>query len=138
MYMTLLTLLHAYGDAGALVLRLAVGLIFIRHGVQKWQLWKATPSPSMPPRLLMTLRLLSLFEPAGGIAVTLGLLTQIAAFGLGLIMLGALYFKIRVWKIKFIATDTTGWEFDLVLLAAAIVLTLAGGGAWALDRLLGM
>ena len=37
-------------------------------------------------------------------------------------MLGAIYFKIFKWKMPFTSQTSTGWEFDLVLLAAGLVI----------------
>ncbi|MBI2444371.1 MAG: DoxX family protein [Candidatus Magasanikbacteria bacterium] len=99
----------------------------------KWKMWKMTPSEQMPSGMLSLMKFLSVVEPLGGIAVLLGFLTQLAAAGLGLVMLGALRFKLGVWKMPFMAQDKTGWEFDLLILAAAIALFLMGGGAFGLD-----
>lgn len=121
--------LTQYGDWGLLFLRIAVGTIFLVHGFSKWPMWRMQPSEKMPGMMLATMRFLSVAEPLGGAAVLVGLLTQIAAAGLALVMLGALYLKIRVWKNKFV----NGWEFDLALLAANIALALLGAGAWSID-----
>jgi putative oxidoreductase len=108
--------LYNHVDWALLGLRIAVGAIFLAHGISKWPMWKMQPSTEMPKGMLMTMRLLSVVEPLGGAAVLLGVLTQVAAIGLGVIMLGALYLKITKWKTKF--TGNNGWEFDLLLLAA--------------------
>lgn len=119
---------------GLLALRLAVGSVFLFHGIQKWALWGEAPSSaSLTPNMLNIMKFLSIVEPLGGAALILGFLTQFAAIGLGLIMLGAIYFKMQVWNMPFAAQSATGWEFDLVLLAASIQLLFSGAGKYSLD-----
>jgi putative oxidoreductase len=125
--------LHQYGDIGLLILRVAVGIIFLVHGKNKLPLWKAE-SAQAPMRNL--LRFIGVAEILGGIAILTGFLTQLAALGLGIIMLGAMNMKIRTWKKSFAGDG--GWEFDFILLAAAILLFFTGAGAYALDRLFWM
>ena len=127
--------LSQYGDWALLAIRIAVGAIFIAHGQGKRGLWKAQPSEQLPAGLLKLMRFLSIVEPLGGLAVLLGFLTPLAAIGLGLVMLGALRYKIFIWQSPFSATDKLGWEFDLLILAACLALLLMGGGAFSLDAL---
>jgi uncharacterized membrane protein YphA (DoxX/SURF4 family) len=53
-------------------------------------------------------------------------------------MLGALWHKMFKWKIPFLAADKTGWEFDFILLGAAIALLFIGAGIYSLDYMLGI
>jgi len=117
-----------------LALRLAVGTVFLVHGVQKQKFWKMQPSEQLPSGMINVLRLLSIVEPLGGVAMLAGFLTRAAAIGLSIIMVGAINLKARQMK-KGFAGDG-GWEFDFVLLAANIALLLLGAGAWSLDRVL--
>lgn len=48
-------------------------------------------------------------------------------------MIGAVVLKVTQWKTGFMAQQTTGWEFDLVLLASSILLFLTGPGSIAID-----
>lgn len=125
--------LHRHSDWGLLALRLAVGVIFLYHGMMKWQMEAASP--------IMTL--LKFAEPLGGAAIILGALTQLAALGLGIIMLGAIYMKASGFgqqAVDFMGTfapgGSTGWEFDLVILAACVTLLLTGGGSMSVDAML--
>ncbi|MCR4256815.1 MAG: DoxX family protein [Candidatus Uhrbacteria bacterium] len=129
--MTLLLSLHQYSDWGLLALRLAVAAIFLAHGTSKFGSWK---QPAQGMNKMM--RLLSIAEPLGGIAMLFGFLTQPAAIGLGLIMLGAIYLKSMKWNVPFFATDKSSWEFDLIILASCFLLLFAGAGAFSLDRML--
>ena len=78
---------------------------------------------------------IGLAELAGGAAVALGFLTQLASLGLGIIMIGATYKKINEWKIPFSSMTQTGWEFDLMLLAGCVALLLMGGGSMSVDAM---
>lgn len=115
-----------------LFLRVAVGVIFLVHGLGKRGMWKMQPSAQMSGGMLGVMKLLSVVEPLGGVAVLVGFLTNWAALGLGVIMLGALWFKINKWKTPFSATDKVGWEFDLLILASVLILLAYGPGALAL------
>ena len=126
--------LHHLSDWGLLVLRLGVGVIFLVHGIQKRAMWKMQPSAQMPASLLSILRLLSIAEPLGGLAVIAGFLTQLAALGFVIIMLGAINLKARQMHKTF--TGDGGWEFDYSLLAAAIALLILGAGGISIDRVL--
>jgi len=81
------------------------------------------------------MRLFSIAEPIGALAMAVGFLTQWAALGFIIIMLGAINFKINKWKSPFSAQDKTGWEFDFIILAANTAILLLGAGALSLDKL---
>lgn len=120
-----------YGSEWALLfMRIALAAVFLSHGFSKRGMWKTAPSDSMPPFQLWLMRLLSVVEPLAGIGVLLGIYTAVCALALAVIMIGAIYFKIAVWKKKF--SETGGWEFDIVLLVAALVLAALGPGVFSL------
>jgi len=133
--MEFLTNLHQFTDLGLLALRIAVGAIFLVHGFQKWAMWKMQPSEQMPANMLAMMKFLSVVEPLGGFAVLTGFLTQLAALGLGIIMIGAIAMKKSMMKVSFTAMDKTGWEFDFMILAATIALFIFGAGSISLDNL---
>ena len=126
--------LNKYYDFGLLSLRLAVGAIFIVHGLQKFAMWNMTPNARMGAGVLSLMKLLSIIEPLAGAALILGAWVNLAALALALIMLGAILMKIFVFKVGFIALQATGWELDLALLAANLVLLLGGGGKLVLGK----
>lgn len=128
-----LSRLH-HNNLGPLLLRLAVGGIFLFHGIAKWQMWGIAPSDQMSASMLTIMKILSIAEPLGGAALVLGFLTRYAAIGLSIIMLGAIYFKVYVWGMTFSMQNGLGWEFDLVLLAASLCLLFIGAGKYSLDR----
>jgi putative oxidoreductase len=126
--------LHTLTDWGLLVLRVGLGVTFLVHGIQKRAMWKMQPSAQMPAGLLSILRLLSIAEPLGGVAAITGFLTQLAAAGFVIIMLGAINLKARQLHKGF--TGDGGWELDYLLLSAAVALLILGAGRISLDRVL--
>ena len=132
--MSVLSNLHQLGDWGLLALRLGVGVTFLAHGSQKRAMRKLQPSAQMPAGLLTLLRVLSIAEPLGGVATLVGLLTQAAAAGFILVMLGAIRLKVTQLHKGF--TGDGGWELEFLLLVGAIALLFLGAGRFALDRLL--
>ena len=118
--MTFFASLHRFSDVALLLLRLALGTVFLVHGLPKRHLWKAQPSPQMPAGMLRNLRILSIAEPAGALGLIFGFLTQLAALGLCVSMLGALQFLITQVHRKFKEAQAPGWEFELMLLVIAI------------------
>jgi uncharacterized membrane protein YphA (DoxX/SURF4 family) len=63
-----------------------------------------------------------------------GLLTQAAAAGFILVMLGAIRLKVTQWHKGFAGEG--GWELEFLLLVGAIALLFLGAGKFALDRFL--
>jgi len=121
-------LLPGYQNIALLVLRLAVAAIFFAHGISKIKNWKTVPN---------FMRFIGVCEVLGTIAVTFGFLTQMAGFGLAIIMAGAIYMKIRKWHVPF-SGQQVGWEFELILFAAALTLALLGAGTISIDAVAGL
>lgn len=116
-----------YGDLGLLVLRLAIAAIFIYHAVPKLMDSKGmAQGMGMSAGMVMGLGIVELVSSLG---LIFGIYTQLAALMLGIVMIGATYFKMQKWHVPFFATDKTGWEFDFLLLAASIAVLLTGGGS---------
>ena len=127
--------LHQFSDFALLALRIALGAVFLTHGLGKRKLWSMQPSAQMPAGMLRNLRILSIAEPAGALGMLVGFLTQLAALGLVIAMLGALQFLITKVHRKFTG-ETAGWEFEFMLLITALALVILGGGKYALDRVI--
>ena len=77
---------------------------------------------------------LGLVELACGLGVMFGVLTQLAAIGLILVMLGAIGKKIFVWKIGFWGGKAYGWHYDLMLVVMNLVILFFAGGHWVLMK----
>ena len=128
--------LHQFADVALLVLRLALGTVFLFHGLPKRGLWSAQPSDQMPAGMLTRLRILSIAEPAGALGLIFGFLTQLAGLGLVVVMLGAITFLTTKVHRKFKEANAPGWEFEFMLLVVALALAILGGGKYALDRVI--
>ena len=110
-------------------MRLLVGAIFVTSG------WSHVKDPvargksiGMSPGFT---RFLGLAELAGGLGVAVGVLTQVAALGLILLMLGAIQKKIAVWHTGFWGKHgTDGWHYDLMLVTMCLVIATTGGGRY--------
>jgi hypothetical protein len=60
--------------------------------------------------------------------------SQLAALGLMLVGLGAIYEKIVVWHIGFWGEKTYGWHYDLMLLVMNLVVGVTNGGSYILRK----
>jgi putative oxidoreductase len=67
-------------------------------------------------------------ELAGALALVVGFLSQWAALGLIVIMLGAIYRKAFQWKTGFWGEKSSGWHYDLLFIAMLLVILTTGGG----------
>jgi len=119
--------LTQYNDIGLLLLRLAVAIIFTYHALPKLKNAKGMAQMmGMPAGMIF---MLGGVEFLSSVGLALGVYTQLAAALLAIVMIGAIYFKTVKWHMSFAAMDKTGWEFDLILLAANIAILLSGGGS---------
>jgi len=116
-------------DLALLFLRLLVGLVFISSGRSHVKDPVARgKSIGLSPGFT---RFLGLAEIAGGLGVALGVLTQLAALGLILLMVGSIQKKIFVWRTGFWGKHgTDGWHYDLLFAAALLVIATTAGGRW--------
>ena len=119
--------LNQFGDISFLVLRLVIAAIFIYHAMPKLKGAKMmSQAMGMPAGMIF---MLGGIEFLSSLGMIFGVYVQVAAFLLAMVMIGAIYFKTAKWHVPFGAMDKTGWEFDLILLAANIILLVNGGGA---------
>ena len=120
--------LYGYADVALLLMRLLVGLVFVTSG------WKhASDAVERAKSIGMSVgftRFLGIAEVAGGLGVIFGVLTQWAALGLILIMLGAIQKKIAVWKTGFWGKHSDGWHYDLLYIVMCLVIATTGGGRY--------
>jgi len=122
--------LAQFTDLSLLLMRLMVAAVFATSG------WTDMTNPTeraksigMTPAFTM---LLGAAELAGAVAVACGVLTQLAAIGLILVMLGAIYKKIVVWHTGFWGERASGWHYDLMLVLMNVVIACTDGGAYVL------
>lgn len=115
--------LTQYNNVGLLVLRLAVAAIFIYHATAKLKNAKGMAQMvGMPAGMVF---MLGMVEFIVSIGLIVGFYSQLAALILAMVMVGAIGMKTMKWKVPFAAMDKTGWEFDLILLAASILLLVS-------------
>lgn len=115
-----------FTDLSLLLLRLMVAAVFVASG------WNDLKDPKGRAQSIgigpgFTI-LIGMAELAGGLGIAAGVLTQLAAIGLILIMLGAIQRKIFVWHTGFWGEKTSGWHYDLMLLVMNLVIACTGGG----------
>jgi putative oxidoreductase len=114
-----------YGDEALLLLRLMVAAVFFTSGLSHVRDPAGRGrSIGQGPRLTF---LIGCAEIAGSLGVALGVLTQAAAIGLILVMLGAIWKKIFVWKTGFWGEKSPGWHYDLMLVLMCLVIATTGG-----------
>ena len=115
-----------FGDVSLLVLRLMVAIVFFDSGLTHLK------NPTERAKSIGASRGFTVFlgtaEVLGSAGLALGTLTQLAAIGLILIMLGAIQKKIFVWKTGFWGGQSYGWHYDLMLLVMNVVIITTGGG----------
>jgi putative oxidoreductase len=126
------TFLNQFADLALLLMRLLIGLVFVWSG---WSHFKdpVTRGESIGASPGFT-RFLGLAEMAGGLGVAAGVLPELAALGLILIMLGAIQKKIFVWHTGFWGKSNGGWHYDLLFIAMCLVVATTGGGRYVLLR----
>lgn len=116
-----------------LVIRIVVGIAFLFHGWGKIQNpfgWMPEGSPI--PGFLQFLAALSEF--GGGIALILGCLTRLAAFGMGFTMLVATYMHAMVFGDPFVSKGGGSFELPLMYLTICILFLVAGPGKYSVDQ----
>lgn len=119
-------------DFGLLFMRIMVGAIYANSGYRDFKDPDArSKSIGMPKGFVV---FLAVAEMAGGAGVILGVLQQLAAIGLILIMLGAIQKKIMVWKTGFWGADGLGWYYDTTLISTLLVIIFTDGGHFVLLR----
>ena len=132
----MIQLFSVFSDWAVVILRVAVGLIFLAHGLEKVKSLKNTQawfsSIGFKPGVFWG-SLVTFLEFFGGIALISGFLVQPIAFLLTLEMMVATFWKLRL-KQKLIG----GYEFDLLLIAALLILAVSGSNAYSIDSYFGL
>ena len=123
---------HGLHDAAQMGMRTAIGVIFIVHGFGKfgnpgfggWISSMGIPAEMQIP--------IALAEFIPGILLVIGVLTRISASLISIVMLGAIFLVKGASSL----TGDGGYEFDLILLAACLVVIVAGPGRVSLSYVL--
>jgi len=131
-------ILYLFSDYGILALRLALGLILVAHGWPKIKNLRGTgawlASVGFRPGMLWA-PVIAIVEFFGGLALVAGIGVQVVTF-----LIAGQFAVILVWKLigrqPFVQRAAegyvAGYEFDLIIFAAALALLTLGAGAWAI------
>jgi putative oxidoreductase len=132
------------GNFALLLLRAVLGVVFIAHGAQK--LFGAFGGPGLartaeswaglglqPPMLFALIG--GIAEFGGGLLMLAGLLTPVAALAIAGVMIGAI---VLVTGAKGFFIQNEGYEYNIVLIVAAVAVAIAGPGRLSLDHGLGL
>jgi putative oxidoreductase len=124
--------LYRFTDLGLLLLRLMAGTVFFTSG------WSHVTKPVERSKSIGMSKGFTLFlglaEIAGSLGIVFGVLQQLAAIGLILIMLGAIQKKIFVWHTGFWGEKASGWHYDLTFAVMCFVVLVTNGGRYVLMR----
>jgi putative oxidoreductase len=128
------------------ILRIALGVVVLPHGLQKTLGWFGGWGFSSTldwfasigiPAFLGLLAIAA--DTAGAAALIAGIGTRVAAFGVGVNMLVAtlLVHRANGFFMNWSGTQAgEGYEFHILAFAMALALIATGGGRWSLDRLI--
>jgi len=122
--------LARFTDLGLLLLRHMVGFVFINSGYSHLKNPEArAKSIEMSKRFTI---FLGIAEVAGGLGIAFGVVPQLAAFGLILLMLGAIEKKIFPWHTGFWGEKTYSWHYDVMFILMNLVIAFTDGGQYVL------
>ena len=119
-----------FEDLAILLLRLMVALIFITSG------WNTIKDPAARAKNVGVGEgfaiVLGWAEAVGGLGLVFGVLTQFAALGFIIILLGAIQKKIFVWHTGFYGEKGYGWDYESLLVLINLTIVATNGGAFVL------
>lgn len=139
-------LLTTSNDVSLTILRLVLGVVFFAHGAQKMLGWFGgfgfhgtmgfLTHAGVPAPIAFLVICIEFF---GGLGLIVGLLTRIAALGVGVDMIGAI-FMVHLPNGFFMnwtgSQKGEGFEFHLLAIAVAAALLLRGAGKFSIDHTL--
>lgn len=129
-----MTLIPQSLDLASLILRLAIGSLFVVHGYPKLTVHRKgewMKNVGMPTVLVPLAGFVEFF---GGLGLLLGLLTPIVAVLASIWMLSTTWFAMTKLKKKY----QGGYELDITLMLLALALVFIGGGTFSIDHLIGL
>lgn len=136
-------LFRTSGRFAPLLLRLLLALVFFPHGAQKMLGWfggngfsgtmQFFTGQGIPAPLAFLAIAAEFF---GSIGLLVGLLTRVAAFGIGVVMLVAIA-TVHIQNGFFMNwagnQKGEGFEFHILVLAIVVALLIEGAGRWSID-----
>ncbi len=138
------TLLGTKDDVGAFIARITLGIVILPHGLQKLlgmfggagfsgtvDFFVSSGIPAFIAILII------IGESFGALGLILGFLSRIAAFGITVIMLGAI-FMVHLpngFFMNWFGSNTgEGYEYHILAVGLGLVVLIKGGGIWSVDR----
>lgn len=135
--------LHTNEDAAAFIARITLGIVILPHGLQKLlglfggagfsgtvDFFVSSGIPALVAVLIIV------GESFGALGLILGFLSRLAAFGVTLIMLGAL-FMVHLQNGFFMNwfgnKAGEGYEYHLLAVGLGLIVLIKGGGKWSVD-----
>ncbi len=116
-------------DVGLLLVRFGLAAVFIVHGLMKFQNMDMTigffSGLGLPAFMAY---FVAAVETLGGIAMLIGYKARIAGYLLAIVM------AVAIIMVKSSAGFVGGFEFDLMLLLAALSIALSGSGRYAIEK----
>lgn len=116
--------------AALVALRLIVAIVFFSSG--KGHVTKPKErgeSLGMSPQITLVI---GVVEVIAAVMIAFGIFAQIGALIVIFIMLGAIKMKLVDWKTGFYSEEGLGWHYDVIFLAAALVILATNGGEYIL------
>ena len=140
------SLLHTNDDIGLFIARISLGIVILPHGLQKLlglfggagfsgtvDFFVGSGLPSAVAILII------IAESFGALGLILGFFSRLAAFGITLIMLGAI-FMVHIQNGFFMNWfgNQAGevFEYHLLALGLSLVVLIKGGGKWSVDNMI--
>ena len=140
------SLLHTNDDIGLFIARISLGIVILPHGLQKLlglfggagfsgtvDFFVGSGLPSAAAILII------IAESFGALGLILGFFSRLAAFGITLIMLGAI-FMVHIQNGFFMNwfgnQAGEGFEYHLLALGLSLVVIIKGGGKWSVDKMI--
>lgn len=125
-------------NTALLIVRIIVGIAFFAHGLQKFNMGidavtEGFAMSGIPAAALMAW-LVTLIETFGGIALIVGIFTEVSALLLIIIMVVAAGVVRNVMGMPFLG----GYELNLALIAALLPLLVQGPGKYSLSHMIKM
>jgi putative oxidoreductase len=127
-----------------LILRLVLGIVFFPHGAQKMLGWfggggfsgtmQGMTQAGLPAVIVFLVILIEFF---GSIALIIGFLSRVAAFGILCVMLGAvltIHRHVGFFMNWMGQQKGEGFEYHILAIAICLAIMVAGSGRWSIDR----